>query len=271
MGTFLDKCLPKQRQIEPTTTSFFIFYFLQCDWNERVGSDKALDCGAGIGRVSKHTLLPLFQSVDLVEQEQKFLDQAPVFLEEGASKVGKYICCGLQDFVPQPKHYDVIWCQWVLGHLTDEHLVSFFKRCRPGLKIGGIICVKENIAKEGVVYDDQDSSVTRSSRELMKIFKKAGLCVIKEEVQRNFPMEIYTVKMFALRWTRTSQWIIFKIYLLIYLVYLKCNKQIIFLTRCVFTYCFYCMFVLSLVKIRLNKFVEGNDWLKKSCSELFCW
>ena len=162
-------------------------------------NERALDCGAGIGRVSKHLLLPLFQQVDLVEQNQKFLDQAPQYLGENSEKVGKYICSGLQQFAPQAKWYDVIWCQWVLGHLTDDHLVSFFKRCKEGLKENGLICVKENIAREGVILDEQDSSVTRSRKELKRIFNRAGLTVIKEEAQKNFPMEIYTVIMFALR------------------------------------------------------------------------
>ena len=38
------------------------------------------DCGAGIGRVSQGLLLPLFSQVDLVEQNQSFLDQAKTYL-----------------------------------------------------------------------------------------------------------------------------------------------------------------------------------------------
>lgn len=37
---------------------------------------------------------------------------------------------GLQKFTPETNVYDVIWVQWVLGHLTDEDLVSFLKRCK---------------------------------------------------------------------------------------------------------------------------------------------
>ena len=36
---------------------------------------------------------------------------------------------GLQDFCPSLKKYDVIWCQWVLGHLKDDDLIGFFKKC----------------------------------------------------------------------------------------------------------------------------------------------
>lgn len=39
-----------------------------------------VDCGAGIGRVSKQLLLPIFTKVDLVEQNKTFLDNAPEYL-----------------------------------------------------------------------------------------------------------------------------------------------------------------------------------------------
>lgn len=38
------------------------------------------DCGAGIGRVSKRLLIPLFSEVDLVEQNATFLEQGKVYL-----------------------------------------------------------------------------------------------------------------------------------------------------------------------------------------------
>ena len=38
------------------------------------------DCGSGIGRITKHLLLPLFTNVDMVEQNKEFLDQAPKYL-----------------------------------------------------------------------------------------------------------------------------------------------------------------------------------------------
>ena len=38
------------------------------------------DCGAGIGRVTKNLLLPLFDTVDMVEQNPDFLEKAKVYL-----------------------------------------------------------------------------------------------------------------------------------------------------------------------------------------------
>ncbi|XP_071946915.1 N-terminal Xaa-Pro-Lys N-methyltransferase 1-B-like [Antedon mediterranea] len=177
----------------------FLKFFLHAPWAQRLQNRKALDCGAGIGRVSKHLLLPIFQSVDLLEQEKSFLDEAKTYLGDTADRVGKYIHKGLQDFTPSSAEYDLIWCQWVLGHLSDDHLVSFLKRCKEGLMDNGLICIKENIAKDGVIFDDQDSSFTRSYNEMQKIFKLADVTVVKEYTQRNFPLELYTVKMIALR------------------------------------------------------------------------
>lgn len=64
--------------------------------------------------------------------------------------------------------FDVIWCQWCLGHLNDTDLVAFFKRCRASLRDPdkGIIVVKENLCLDTdglptIVFDDDDSSLTR--------------------------------------------------------------------------------------------------------------
>ena len=124
------------------------------------GNARALDCGAGIGRITKHLLtkvtqsdespldlvhLQHFQRVDLLEQDKHFLEKAVEYLD-GNNRVGSLFCSGLQNFDFVPETYDVIWCQvsslclyldlktishpqWVLGHLTDEHLEAFFVRC----------------------------------------------------------------------------------------------------------------------------------------------
>lgn len=64
--------------------------------------------------------------------------------------------------------FDVIWCQWCLGHLDDKGLVAFFKRCRSALKDPekSVIIVKENLCTDTdgrptVVFDEDDSSLTR--------------------------------------------------------------------------------------------------------------
>ncbi|MBN3323905.1 NTM1A methyltransferase, partial [Atractosteus spatula] len=207
----------------------------------KTGTSCALDCGAGIGRITKRLLLPLFRAVDMVDVTPEFLEKARAYLGEEGKRVDNYYCCGLQDFQPQPGRYDVIWIQWVIelalfsatdsfqpfaelccdilqprtskdassvhllpcncsgSHLTDEHLVGFLRRCRGGLRVGGLIVVKDNVAHEGVILDEVDSSVCRDLPTLHGLIQQAGLQVLREERQEGFPKDIYPVQTLALR------------------------------------------------------------------------
>jgi len=175
----------------------------------KIPKDSAVDCGAGIGRVSKYVLLPNFDQVDMVDVTQSFLDTSVSYVGPTLNaKVRKRICSGLQDFTPEPDLYSVIWIQWVAGQLNDEDLVSFLRRCRASLKLtdpssekpqGGVIVVKENMASSNDGdFDEQDNSWTRSYNMWIDIFKRADLRVIKEKKQTNFPRDMYEVRMFAL-------------------------------------------------------------------------
>lgn len=164
------------------------------------GRQNALDCGAGIGRITKFLLSDHFECVDLVEQNGAFLEQAKQYLGPKLSKIGHFFPVGLQNFEPEAGRYDVIWIQWVLGHLTDSDLVKFLKLCQKGLKPGGVIVIKENTASsEDVDVDEKDSSVTRPFALLKSLFKSAGLDCIKLMKQNDFPKGLYSVYMFALR------------------------------------------------------------------------
>lgn len=168
--------------------------------NGKTNSHRALDCGAGIGRITKRLLLPIFQTVDMVELNQKFLDAAHRFIGEQVSRVERFICSGLQDFTPEIGRYDVIWCQWVLGHLTDLDLIDFFKRCQAGLAPEGILVIKENVAPaETPDFDEDDSSFTRPKQSLVDLIQKSGLTIVKEQKQKGFPKGLYEVYMFALK------------------------------------------------------------------------
>ncbi|XP_044268524.1 N-terminal Xaa-Pro-Lys N-methyltransferase 1 isoform X2 [Tribolium madens] len=167
---------------------------------EPPGREYALDCGAGIGRITKHLLCDFFDNVDLVEQNPKFLSQAEQYLGvKLQEKIRNYYSVGLQSFKPETGKYDVIWCQWVLGHLTDLDLVTFLESCH-GLKLNGVIIIKENISSSDEIdKDERDSSVTRPLSLYREIFTKAGLDCYRQVKQRNFPKGLYTVYMFILR------------------------------------------------------------------------
>lgn len=92
-------------------------------------TNAALDCGAGIGRITKLLLLPHFHTVDVVEPDDKFINSIREFVGEHKDRLGTLHKVGLQEFKPTRK-YDVIWNQWVLGYLTDEDLVAYLVRCR---------------------------------------------------------------------------------------------------------------------------------------------
>lgn len=54
------------------------------------------DCGAGIGRVTKRLLLPLFASVDMVEPNEAFLEKSKAYLGIAGQRVERRISKGLQ-------------------------------------------------------------------------------------------------------------------------------------------------------------------------------
>ena len=107
---------------------------------------------------------------------------------------------GLQDFKPKPDTYDLVWIQWVIGHLPDEPLVAFLRRCVASLKPGGLLGLKENNCRDEqkTVYDEDDSSITRSDAEFRRLFTQAGLTVVHEALQTGFPQGMYKIRMYWL-------------------------------------------------------------------------
>ena len=71
-----------------------------------------------------------------------------------------------------------------------------------GAGTDGWIMVKENLSTDQYgedLFDDLDSSVTRSDEKFRQLFEQAGCKIIKMEVQSGFPKSLYPVKMYALR------------------------------------------------------------------------
>ena len=50
-----------------------------------------------------------------------------------------------------------------------------------------------------VEKDEEDSSVTRPHENLLELFERAELEVVRDLQQLKFPQELYPVRMFALR------------------------------------------------------------------------
>ena len=172
---------------------------------------RALDVGAGVGRVTSDVLLHLVSDVLLVEPVEGFiqeawrrgassaagtlvpdrshapwkgvldkttsvtfvqgtlqaLDPAHPLRDESMKLLGRVGHEPMEDDIDSG--FDVIWCQWCLGHLNDADLIAFFRRCRAALRTreSSVVVVKENLCNDGedgsarTSFDESDSSLTR--------------------------------------------------------------------------------------------------------------
>ena len=161
---------------------------------------RAVDCGAGIGRITEGFLCKVAEVVDIVEPVTSFTDQI-----KGKPGVGEVYNVGLEAWDPARDGlgpYDVIWNQWCVGQLTDVQLVDYLTRLPPVLSEGGWIVVKENLSNHHLgedVYDGEDSSVTRTDEKFRTLFEKAGLKVVSTELQRGMPKGLFPVRAYALQ------------------------------------------------------------------------
>jgi protein N-terminal methyltransferase len=160
---------------------------------------RALDCGAGVGRTAKALLAPMCATVDLLEQDAKFLAKAE--RDMPPAKAGHFFCQSLQQFEPSER-YQLVWVQWVLNYLTDADLLVFLRRVAAALTPDGVLFVKENMLaserESDCAYDAEDSSVTRSEAGFRAIFAAARLRVVERDVQKQFPAGMLPVRMYAL-------------------------------------------------------------------------
>ena len=182
-----------------------------------------LDLGAGIGRVTSGLLSRICIATDIVEPQEQFASQVPLQEMAGPGRVGEVFVVGMEQWVPSAgKKYDMVWAQWCLGYLEDRELVRLLSRfsgrsneiegIEEGcLREGGWVIVKENMSttmREGGeakgmevvdVYDELDSSVTRSDASYRRYFQEAGLKLVKSELQKGFEKGLLPVRFYALR------------------------------------------------------------------------
>jgi len=167
---------------------------------------RCLDCGAGIGRVSRLLLQRHFGKVDMVEQNQAFCDKAKEQFSDNP-KLGSVFCSGLQDFAPPPPHprWDVVWVQWVIIYLPDAELIAFLQRMAGRLSQRGVLVLKDNFTMgspedpDMFVKDEEDSSVTRPLEHVKNLAKEAGLVLLKSSRQENFPKQLFKVYMLVFK------------------------------------------------------------------------
>lgn len=129
---------------------------------------RALEGGAGIGRITEGMLLDIADEVDVIEPVAKFT--AALAQKPGVRRVFNV---GLEGWSPEADSadggegkglpvYGLVWTQWCTGYLNDDQFIEYLRRCRTVLEPGGVVVVKENLTTTGIDdFDSQDSSVTR--------------------------------------------------------------------------------------------------------------
>lgn len=158
------------------------------------GLGKCCDCGAGIGRVTRDVLMGFFEKIDLVEQCPQFVEVGVDLCNKARPNSVTGFCLGLQDFAPAPASYDLIWVQWVTGHLRDDDYVSFLQRCMVGLSECGVLVIKDNASSQpGFIVDVVDYSLSRTTNHLRHLFAVAGVKVLFLKRQTGFPDDMLPV------------------------------------------------------------------------------
>lgn len=162
---------------------------------------RAVDCGAGIGRITRGLLVDIAEVVDVVEPVVQFTDKV-----KDLEVVGNIYNVGLESWHPDKEGlgpYDLIWNQWCVGQLTDQQLVDYLRRIQNVLSEGGWIVVKENLSNDPKgedIFDSEDSSVTRTDEKFRSLFGEAQLKVVKSELQKGLGVEgLYPVRSYALQ------------------------------------------------------------------------
>ncbi|CAC9512538.1 conserved hypothetical protein [Leishmania infantum JPCM5] len=162
------------------------------------GTSRALDCGAGIGRIAKNLLTKLYAATDLLEPVEHMLEEAK--RELAGLPVGKFILASMETTTLPPNTYDLIVIQWTAIYLTDDDFVKFFKHCQQALTPNGYIFFKENCSTgDRFLVDKEDSSLTRSDIHYKRLFNESGVRVVKEAFQEEWPTDLFPVKMYALK------------------------------------------------------------------------
>ncbi|XP_062412347.1 N-terminal Xaa-Pro-Lys N-methyltransferase 2 isoform X2 [Sardina pilchardus] len=166
----------------------------------KADTKRALDCGCGIGRVSKGVLFPIFETMEMADMMEEFLLHAhEEYLGDYADRVESYFCYNLKDLRLAPRRYDVVWIQWVACHLTDKDLTEFLMRCKDSLRPNGVVVIKDNMARQGCKLDPMDSSIIRHLDIMKGIIQKAGMEVLDVVKQEGFPEIMVPIWMIAMR------------------------------------------------------------------------
>jgi len=168
-----------------------------------LGDFNAVDCGCGIGRVSKNVLSKYFKEIDLVDPINEFLLVAKQSLD-GVCPATTYNI-GLQSWTPE-KTYDLFWIQWALLYLTDKDALALLSRIKSHMSNKGLIIIKDNVAhrnkrasKSQAQFRVTDNSVNRVYKHYIDLFKEAGLTLIDSFEQKQWDSNLLPLYTFVLK------------------------------------------------------------------------
>jgi len=166
--------------------------------NKKLVTKRAIDAGAGVGRVTKLVLLKRYDTVRLVEADPNWSRRSQVYLGRKRSKGCTFVCSRLEDIQPQTviawgEPADVVWLQWTLQYLTDQDAIRTLKSLASSLVIGtGVLIVKENRPYAPARLDrfsmdtpdgpNERYDLTRTDMHHRLLFQKAGLIVDLNEM-----------------------------------------------------------------------------------------
>lgn len=163
---------------------------------ENISTNYAIDCAAGIGRVSEQILTKYFTNIDLLEQDKKFIEFCQKNFAQNP-QVKNIFCDSLQNFQFNSL-YDTFWIQWGLENLDEKDSINFLIKCKNNLTKNGVIILKENISPEEYI-DIDNGIILRSYQGFADIFVKCNLQIIEQKFIDNWPEGLLPVCTFILR------------------------------------------------------------------------
>jgi AdoMet dependent proline di-methyltransferase len=164
--------------------------------------DRAIDLGAGAGRITKLVLLKRYSQVRLVEGDEGWSKRSRTYLGRKRASQCLFVHQRLDDLTHQdvrnwgPEPADLMWVQWTLQYLIDADVVDCLKIISGGLRTGsGILIVKENrpLARDDRFQMDMPGGengrydITRTDAHHRLLFQRAGLTVtyVEKGVETN--------------------------------------------------------------------------------------
>jgi hypothetical protein len=159
---------------------------------------RAIDAGAGVGRVTKSILLKRYDTVRLVEADAHWSSRSKVYLGRKRCQDCTFVNARLEELIPKTvmewgEPADLVWLQWTLQYLTDVDVVIALKALASSLvDHTGVMIVKENRPYGNARLDrfqletpcgsvNGRYDITRTDNHHRLLFQQAGLVVEMSE------------------------------------------------------------------------------------------